>query len=199
MKIIFFRHGETVFNIEDRFQGIANSPLTEKGIEQAHNINRIIQSGFNIGKFYLSPAMRVFQTYEIASNGLIAQEVIEPRLRECCYGDMEGKNRAELPETLLENRKKFRFTFEHPGSFQGIKGESYKQVFIRVEEFLDGILSTSSNSNQDICVISHNGVMMSVKKYFEDLADEEMNTLRISNSTYFVYDTNEESFSEYEM
>lgn len=191
MKIFFFRHGETIFNTEDKFQGIANSPLSEKGIKQAEKISEIVHSN-KVRKFYLSPALRVIQTYEIASQNMLCEKEIDPRLRECCYGDWDGQPRSEiLPETL-EIRSKSRFTFIHPGEYQGIKGESYAMVYERVLPFLESL--TSTQANDDICVISHNGVMMAILKFFLKKENEEMNQIRINNEDYFVWNFDTKEF-----
>ena len=191
MKIFFFRHGETIFNTEDKFQGIANSPLTEKGIEQAEKIHDLVKQN-KIKKFYLSPALRVIQTYEIASANLLCSKEIEPRLRECSYGDWDGKPRSEILEETLQIRSESRFTFIHPGEYQGIKGESYAMVYERVLPFLEKI--TNQESGEDACIISHNGVMMAILKFFLKKENEDMNEIRVSNEDYFVYDTETKEF-----
>lgn len=201
MKIIFFRHGETIFNIEDKFQGIANSPLTQKGIDQAKAFNHVLLQKYYVKKFYLSPAMRVLQTYELASEQINSEMFLDSRLRECCYGEWEGKTRSELPAELLEKRTKNRLEFTHPGKYQGINGENYLMVFERVQSFLEELLSSSENNNneEDLCIISHNGVMMGIKKYFEKLSPESLVSLRIKNSSYFVYDCATKVFTQMEI
>ncbi len=194
MKIIFIRHGETQFNLEDRFQGIANSPLTNKGIEQAQKFNDLLMKDFNIKEFYLSPALRVIQTFEIASASIKAGHTLESRLRECCYGLIDGKRRQEIPTEILEDREKSRFTYIHQGKFQGISGESYHDVYLRVKLFMEELITNSRTKDYDISIISHNGVMMGIKKFFQNISDDEMNKLRISNKDYFVWNSEDNSF-----
>jgi broad specificity phosphatase PhoE len=194
MKLIFFRHGETEFNLSDRFQGVANSPLTSKGISQAKKINEILKSNFKISKFFISPAIRVIQTAEIASKDLNVELKIEYLLRECCYGDWEAKARETIDPLELDVRSKNRFEYKHPGTFQNIEGESYKEVYLRVIPFLAGLEKLDGDG--DIAIITHNGVMIAIKKYFEKLSNEQINNLRIRNDDYFIYDTKNKTFEQ---
>jgi len=177
MALIFCRHGQTNFNLEDRFQGIADSPLTDKGIAQAERINKFIKENYKVEKFLISPAGRVRETYEIVSKDIKATLVVVPELREVCYGEWEGVAKKNINQNLLDEREKNRFSYKHPGSYSYISGESYKDLYERVSPFLKKI----ENEVQDICIIAHNGVLLSVIKYFKNLSDEETNKIRVGN------------------
>jgi probable phosphoglycerate mutase len=184
MNIIFCRHGETEFNLFDRYQGISDSPLTEQGIEQARKLNAFLKRHFNVGAFYISPLPRVRQTYEIASEGISADLIVIPELRETSYGEWETKMRNEIAPELLEEKKNNRFTFAHPGEYQGIKGESYKDTFERITPFLEVLDNTEFE--RDVVVIAHQGVMVGVHKHYLDLSDEDAGNYHNSNHQVIV-------------
>lgn len=184
MAVIFCRHGETHFNLDDKFQGVSNSPLTQKGIDQAKTLGKFLVENFQIKKFYLSPAMRVIQTYEIVNENIHAANTIDYRLREVCYGDWEAKKRSEVNSDLLKLRESQRFTFKHPGEYDGIQGESYSEVYNRVKPLLEKIIK----NNEDICVIAHHGILIATIKFLSNKNDEEMNSLRIANDEVIVFD-----------
>ena len=124
MSLIFCRHGQTVYNTEDRFQGLCDSPLTLEGIDQAKRLNQFLIKNFNVKRFIISPLHRVVDSYEYASQGLNAEVESRDDLKEVCYGEWEEKVRTEIDPSILEKRSEHRFRFVHPGEFQGHKGES---------------------------------------------------------------------------
>lgn len=179
MRIIFCRHGETEFNLFDRFQGVSDSPLTERGIQQARKLNTFLRKSFAIKKIYISPLERVKQTYKLASYNIDAEFEIVSELRETCFGEWETRRRDEINAQLLEEKELDRFHFVHPGSYQEIQGESYQMTFERVKPFLD--MLTSLQTNDDIAVISHQGVMVGVYEYFLNKDKEKTGKHRNSN------------------
>lgn len=193
MAIIFCRHGQTKFNLEDRFQGVCDSELTETGIETAKRLNQFLLNNFKIKKFFISPLPRVRQTYSYASKGVEADMQIVPELREVCYGEWENKLRSQIPTEQLEEKKKDRFTYKHPGSYEYISGESYKDVYERLIRFFDMI----KKSKDDICIIAHNGVLIAAEKYFENLSDDIADEVRELNDEVLIirFDKDTEKFS----
>lgn len=97
-EIYILRHGETVWNAENRMQGELNSPLTPKGEMQAARQGEILRrqdlSGFS---FISSPQGRAFQTAGIALAQLADTIRTDDRLREIGVGDWSGRLRDELP------------------------------------------------------------------------------------------------------
>ena len=97
-ELYILRHGETVWNFENRMQGALNSPLTAKGEAQAANQGRILRA-LDLGGFSMisSPQGRAVQTAGIAL-GHIAQDIVtDKRLREIGVGDWSGLCRDDLP------------------------------------------------------------------------------------------------------
>ena len=177
MSVLFCRHGETVFNRDQRFQGVTDSPLTEKGREQAKKMSEYLHTQFKPDLFYISPAPRVMETYQICTEGIsVFTEKID-LLQETSYGSWDGKLKSELrgtPEWL--EREKDRFYFRYPGSYEGHPGESYADLYGRLVPFFEKI----QLSRKQLVVISHLGVMICAKKYFNGMVTEEINVYRPS-------------------
>ncbi|PVA06103.1 histidine phosphatase family protein [Thalassorhabdomicrobium marinisediminis] len=96
-ELYILRHGETLWNAEDRMQGWLNSPLTPKGLEHARRQGAILAErdleGF---AFWCSPAGRAIQTAGLACP--MAEAIhTDVRLREIGVGDWAGRLRHELP------------------------------------------------------------------------------------------------------
>ena len=90
MKIYLLRHGETVYNVEKRYQGILDIPLSPKGRAE------LTQADFSPEVVYVSPLSRARETAKILFP--TAQQIVVPDLREMCFGIFQGKNFPELAD-----------------------------------------------------------------------------------------------------
>lgn len=186
--IVFARHGETLLNVEDRFQGLMDSELTQRGIEQARILNFFLKRRFKELTFYVSPLNRARQTYQYASEGISHIMYEDSRLIEICYGAWEGKKRSEIDVKILNERMVKRYTFVHPGFFDHQPGQSYEQIYGRVKDFIQDIIKKELIN--DVCCITHHGVLINVARFFMDLSSQELNQLRIKNSQLILVKVN---------
>ncbi len=96
MAFYFVRHGETVWNVQHRLQGVHDIPLDEKGIRQAEELHRqLIAEGVHFVRVYSSPLSRALRTAEIVSGQPASEIFCDDRLREMEFGSMEGDVYAE--------------------------------------------------------------------------------------------------------
>ncbi|SIT76670.1 probable phosphoglycerate mutase [Yoonia rosea] len=97
-ELYILRHGQTMWNAENRMQGELNSPLTEKGLRDAAKQREILAMR-DLGDFVFisSPQGRAFQTAGIALAGIADHIRTDDRLREIGVGDWSGRLRDELP------------------------------------------------------------------------------------------------------
>ena len=92
--IYFARHGETVWNVENKICGMTDSPLTEKGRQQARELGRKVrESGVRIDEILYSPLSRAADTAKAVAEATGLPARCEPRLREQCFGRYEGTPR----------------------------------------------------------------------------------------------------------
>jgi probable phosphoglycerate mutase len=141
-EIYLLRHGETEWNVEGRFQGGKDSPLTVAGREQAQKVGRIL-AGL-LGKetklsLHVSPQGRAVET-----SGLIQQQIkfasveTKSELREVSFGDWEGRRHADIVAenpTLAEKFGKRRALLYAPNA------ESFEEVKKRVHHWMDSLTS----------------------------------------------------------
>ncbi|MCG6885084.1 MAG: histidine phosphatase family protein [Silicimonas sp.] len=138
VRVFLFRHGETVWNAQGRRQGHLDSPLTEKGRQQAINNARRLERHRPLGEsvvMFSSPLGRARQTAEILVGeiGLSCQDIIfEPRLMECSFGLWEGLTTSEIKARYPDEwtaRTADKWNIPAPS------GESYADVHARVSEW----------------------------------------------------------------
>ena len=97
-----FRHGETELNRRRRWQGSGTDyDLTEDGVSQAEELSAKL-AGKGIEVIYSSPLLRARHTAEIAARMLKVPVKTEADLRECFYGEAEGRPIAELQKEMPE-------------------------------------------------------------------------------------------------
>src|SRR5579859_6430344 len=95
VRILLARHGETVFNVEGRWQGQGNSPLTARGAAQARELARALADE-PVAAVYSSDLDRAVQTAaEVAALHSLRVET-DPLLREIDVGGWQGKGRVEI-------------------------------------------------------------------------------------------------------
>ena len=168
-RIYFVRHGETVWNVENKICGMTDSPLTENGRAQARQTGALVHaSGLHIDEILYSPLSRAADTAKAiaAATGIPARE--EPRLREQCFGKYEGTPRdgAEFKVS------KTHFADRYDG------GESMLQLAQRLYNLLDEL---KADENKTYMLVAHNGIARVVQSYFYDMTNEEYAAFGIQN------------------
>ena len=92
--LYFTRHGETVWNVENKICGMTDSPLTERGRQQARKLGEAVKaSGVHIDEILYSPLSRAADTARAIAEATGIPARCEPRLREQCFGRYEGTPR----------------------------------------------------------------------------------------------------------
>ena len=174
--IYFTRHGETVWNVENKICGMTDSPLTARGQEQARQLGALVRdSGLHIDEILYSPLSRAADTAKAiaAATGLPAR--CEPRLREQCFGKYEG-----TPRDGAEFRiSKTHFADRYDG------GESMMQLAQRIYNLLDELKADTGKTY--LLLVAHNGIARVVHSYFYDMTNEEYAAAGIKNCQLVEY------------
>lgn len=163
IKISFVRHGQTVWNEEGRFQGSKNSDLTKTGIDQGKKLyNAILEKGTKFKKVYSSPLERALKTAEIVTGGTYEIETVS-EFREISVGIMEGVTYREFEDLYP---KEFFDFFNAPENYnpERIKGESFTQLFNRVEKGLKKIVHLHKDEDE-ILVVTHGITLKAICSY----------------------------------
>src|SRR5690554_7042123 len=107
-KVVLIRHGESVWNKENRFTGWTDVDLTEKGVEEAHKAGQYLKKeGFQFEKAYTSYLKRAVKTLDVVLDEMDLDWIpVEKtwRLNEKHYGMLQGLNKAETAEKYGEEQ-----------------------------------------------------------------------------------------------
>ncbi|MDW7671303.1 MAG: histidine phosphatase family protein [Bacillota bacterium] len=149
-KVFLMRHGQTRWNLEERFQGSGDSPLTEEGKLQAVQAAERLKD-LQLAAVYSSPRKRAIQTAMPVAQTLNLEVIEQPGLEEIALGEWEGKMYSEIKTLDPEGYHSF---FHHPELFSGARGgESLQEVKQRSVSTVEEL--AEKHSGQKILVVSH--------------------------------------------
>ncbi|MEJ2315502.1 MAG: histidine phosphatase family protein [Gammaproteobacteria bacterium] len=163
-KYIFLaRHGETVWNHEHRLQGRRNSPLTQRGREQAFQLAERLEKK-RIGAIYTSPLGRAVETAEIVGQHLGLEPLLSANLGEIDLGPWEGMTRSETRRSDPDQNRNF---WHRPEAFSLPGAETFQQLQNRVVMELERLFSMRDNAS--VLVISHWIAMKTALAHFRGI------------------------------
>jgi broad specificity phosphatase PhoE len=168
LKIYIVRHGETEFNVQKRMQGRIDSPLTQKGIDNANSLGKQL-ADIKFDKIYTSPSPRAHRTAELIKGERNIQIQTEDELREMNLAAWEGKSIEELELLYPEAYDIF---FNSPQLFVLEGGETFKQVQDRAVGKINELISENDNCN--ILLVTHSVVIKTITAYFGNYPMEKL-------------------------
>jgi len=152
MRLYLVRHGETLWNEENRFQGWADQPLSPRGEEQARRVASLL-TPVAFGAAYCSDLQRAIRTAEIILEGSDLEPVLLESLREMNIGELDGLTVSEIERRLPELLKAWR---EDPLSVKMPGGETLEEVSERCLAALDSLVERHRDEN--VLVVAHHTV-----------------------------------------
>ncbi len=213
MKIILLRHGESQWNLENRFTGWTDVDLTKKGIKEAENAaKKLIENNIQINTLSTSLLKRAINTSIIVSKIIsFPKNEIQYnwRLNERHYGSLQGLNKSETAEKYGEKKVKiWRRSFDtpppkiknndkrHPKYSELFKkidtkdlpsGESLKDVIFRLKPFWKNYIS-NIDSEYNHLIVAHSNSLRAVIKIIEKINDIDIMNVNIPTGEPLVYD-----------
>jgi 2,3-bisphosphoglycerate-dependent phosphoglycerate mutase len=174
--LYIFRHGQTEDNANFLFSGWHDSPLTEKGRQQAQELAEKLKNK-KLDMLFSSPLIRAVDTMKIAvSLNDKARELeikTDKRIIERNYGDYVGTSKLEMQLADAKLAHLVRRSYDQVPP----NGESLSMVCMRVRDFCESIIPTMKKYNINIAVSCHGNSIRGFRRYFEQLSDEETATL----------------------
>ena len=181
--IYIIRHGQTDWNIEHRTQGQTDITLNTNGIKQAELITQKI-ANLKINNIISSDLKRAYMTAQIINSKFNKKIETDKRIREFCFGTLEGITRDKITQETWENFNK---------NAKQFNAETNEEIFNRIKSFIDDI--KSNNINKNILVVTHGGPIKMIKYYLDNgdsfndkkFLEEYMN-FKINNLDLFIID-----------
>jgi broad specificity phosphatase PhoE len=154
LRLLLVRHGETIWNQENRWQGQADVPLSESGYTQARRLaQRLLNEGRRIHAIYSSDLSRAFRTAEILGEALGIPPLPEAGWQEMNIGRWSGLTTAEVIARYADEWERLRAGEDLPRG----GGETFAQFQTRLVRSVEGLLAR--HAGQQVMIVSHGGAV----------------------------------------
>jgi len=182
-KLFLLRHLQSQWNLENRFTGWTDIPLSKEGIASAKEVAGKI-AGLEIDKVYTSPLIRNKETVSLVlrKNLPIA---IDKALDERNYGQLQGLNKDEVKKQYGDEQVRlWRRSWDQAPP----EGESLKDVFERTIPFFQKYIEKDLRSGQNILIVSSHNALRALIKYLENISEKDIIEVELETGSLRQYD-----------
>ncbi len=209
-RIILVRHGESVWNRDNRFTGWVDVPLSSRGVEEARHAADLLKD-IRIDCAFVSHLTRAVQTLFIMLPSLTKKTPIihhhdnremeerehysgereefpiyqSPAIAERYYGKLQGLNKKKTAEKYGEEQvRRWRRSFSEPPP----GGESLKDTLKRVLPYFKDKIIGELGRGENVLVVAHGNSLRAIATYLEELPPDEVMNLEIPTGVPIIYE-----------
>jgi len=208
------RHGESQWNLENRFTGWTDVDLTKKGIKEAENAGGLLyKDSFEFDLVYTSVLKRASQTMKLCLDAMNIDDIrieYDWHLNERHYGALQGLNKSETAKKYGNKQVLlWRRSYEYPPPLLKLKdkrhpqfdskyknlqknelprGECLKDTISRVLPLWDNVIVPNVLSGNRILIVAHGNSLRAIIKILEQLSNEQLIELNIPMGIPLVYE-----------
>ena len=190
-RLVLLRHGESQWNLENRFTGWVDVPLSPKGDEEARAAGAKLSS-MRFDCAFASVLKRAVDTLVIVLETIGQQDIPiekDQALNERLYGDLQGLNKAETAARFGEDQVKLwrrSYNVRPPG------GESLKDTADRVLPYYESRIKPKLLANKTVLVAAHGNSLRALVMRLDSLTKEEVLELNIPTGAPLLYELDKE-------
>ena len=216
-KIVLIRHGESQWNLENKFTGWYDCDLSEKGIQEAKNAGQVLkENGYEFDIAFTSVLKRAIRTLWLTLDGLdqmYIPVVRSWRLNERHYGALQGLDKAATAEKYgAEQVLQWRRAFDippppldenspyYPGNDKKYKNldqsvlpkhESLATTIERVMPFWHDQIVPAIREVKRVIIAAHGNSLRALVKYLKNMSEEDIIKLNIPTAVPYVFELDE--------
>lgn len=213
-KVVLLRHGESVWNLENKFTGWTDVDLSERGIKEAHlAAAKLKEAGFSFDLAFTSVLKRAIRTLWIVLDDMDLMWIPvyrSWRLNERHYGALQGLNKVEMvekygeeqvftwrrsydvppPALSLEDKRHPRFD----ARYQSLKPEEIpsteclKDTVARFLPYWHEAIAPQIKSGKKVIIAAHGNSLRALVKYLDNISEQEIPKLNIPTGIPLVYE-----------
>jgi len=218
IKLVLLRHGESAWNLENRFTGWTDVDLTPKGVEEAHEAARLLkEGGYAFDVAFTSLLKRAVRTLWIVMDDMdLMWMPVERswRLNERHYGALQGLNKAETAQKYGEAQVlTWRRSYadppppltpddeRHPSRdrrYAGLSkaelplGESLKDTVARFLPYWESAIAPAVRAGRKVLIAAHGNSLRALVKYLDGVSEADIVGLNIPTGVPLVYELDEQ-------
>jgi 2,3-bisphosphoglycerate-dependent phosphoglycerate mutase len=187
-QLILIRHGQSVWNAENRFTGWVDSPLSERGRTEAKQAGeRLVAEGIRVTQAFTSALRRAIDTGQIVLDTL-GQDSLEQeqawQLNERFYGALTGRDKAQTVQEFGEEQVRlWRRSYDVPPP----GGESLRDTANRVLPYFEQTIVPAALGDNAVLVSAHGNSLRAIMKELDGLDDKAVMRLEIETGIPIIY------------
>jgi 2,3-bisphosphoglycerate-dependent phosphoglycerate mutase len=188
-KLVLIRHGQSLWNLENRFTGWVDVPLTQQGEQEATGAGEKLK-GMEFQVAYTSVLTRAQKTLDLVMKAMgVALPVIRDQaLNERHYGDLQGLNKADTAKKYGDEQVKiWRRSYDVPPP----NGEALKNTAERTLPFFERCILGDIRQGKNVLVVAHGNSNRSIVMRLDNLSEKEVLELNLDTGVPLVYDMDE--------
>jgi 2,3-bisphosphoglycerate-dependent phosphoglycerate mutase len=218
IKLVLLRHGESDWNLQNRFTGWTDVDLTPRGVQEAHEAARLLkEGGYAFDVAFTSLLKRAIRTLWIVMDDMDVMWMPVHRswrLNERHYGALQGLNKAETAQKygeaqVLAWRRSYadpppplspdderhpsrdrRYASLSPGEMP--TGESLKDTVARFLPYWESAIAPAVRSGQKVLIAAHGNSLRALVKYLDGVSEQEIVGLNIPTGVPLVYELDDQ-------
>jgi 2,3-bisphosphoglycerate-dependent phosphoglycerate mutase len=217
IKVVLLRHGESVWNKENKFTGWTDVDLSEKGVGEAHRAATVLtESGYTFDVAYTSLLTRAIRTLCIVLDDMHIMwlPVVKSwRLNERHYGALQGLNKAEMAEKFGDEqvliwRRSYdvrppALALDDPRNsesdprYKGMDGEvplteCLKDTVARFVPYWKDVICPDLRAGRNVLIVAHGNSIRALIKYLDDVPDQDIVHVNIPTGVPLVYELDDD-------
>ena len=217
IKLVLVRHGESIWNLENKFTGWTDVTLSEKGIQEAIEAGKVLkEKGYTFDVAYTSVLKRAIDTlnYILKEMNLNIPIYYSYKLNERHYGALQGLNKDETRKKYGEEQVRLwrrsadtrppALTIDdprYPGNdlkYKDLKKdelpltENLTDAIKRVIEYWNSDIKNNLLKGKRIIIVAHGNSLRGLIKYLDNLSDEEIMNLEIETGNPICYELDDD-------
>lgn len=218
VRLVLIRHGESAWNLENRFTGWTDVDLTEKGVAEAHQAGKLLKDeGYTFDIAYTSVLKRAIRTLWIVLDEMELMWIPVYRtwrLNERHYGALQGLNKKDTADKYgMEQVHIWRRSYDTPPPaldatderysgndprYRGLSseeiplGESLKNTLERVLPYWHETIVPDLRAGKKVVVVAHGNSIRALVKYLDDIPDNVITELNIPTGIPLVYELDDD-------
>lgn len=186
--LVLVRHGQSQWNLENRFTGWKDVPLSARGEKDAHRAGKVLrEKGFRFDIAFTSRLIRASETSRILLEELgqsSISTVMDAALNERHYGSLQGLNKAESAAKFGQEQV---YQWRRSYSMRPPEGESIEDCVQRTTPFFVEHILPRVFEGKNVLVTAHGNSLRPLVKYLENLSPEETASAEFGLCTPYVY------------
>ncbi|HEY5038902.1 MAG TPA: 2,3-bisphosphoglycerate-dependent phosphoglycerate mutase [bacterium] len=187
--LVLVRHGQSQWNLENKFTGWVDVPLTPQGEQEAHRAGRLLK-GMKFDIAFTSELQRAQKTLQavLEEIGQTNLPVIKDKaLNERHYGDLQGLDKSETAKKYGDEQVKI-WRRSYDIAPPGVGGESLKDTAARTLPYFEQKIISCLKEGKNVLVAAHGNSLRSIVMYLEKLTKEQVLELNLDTAVPRVYE-----------